>query len=387
MKTALRVGWRAGVGRGGAAVGADRRGQGGGAWRGGMGPARSSGALGVCAPLGPALHGSTEAMGPSFAGVSAAAAPANSGGAEEGAPAEANLDASHPTPRRGSPERRKTAASGPDGPGAWDAADRRPAPSRASGVGAAAARTVARRFPTPRRGRKGASGASSEGPERVARPGFAGFGMGFGWAFESCPIMQAYRTSPHPRQAGRISRSNSVTKRRARIHHRQVIRADLDPRSRPPRRPRRGRSRAARQARANQGRTSPKAPETQAFPPPAAVPAWARASGRAGESDPLFFAGAGLALLDAYLRRDPPAAGALRARLALQSAAASAKILRLNADAAALRDLRFAIGDRRASAGASCFSCGATCAGRPPSLDARRLADAAARPRPVPSRP
>jgi hypothetical protein len=59
----------------------------------------------------------------------------------------------------------------------------------------------------------------------------------------------------------------------------------------------------------------------------------------------LFAAGAGLALLDAHLRRDPPWARALRSRLALQSAAASAKILRLNADAAALRDLRFAVGD------------------------------------------
>ncbi len=89
-------------------------------------------------------------------------------------------------------------------------------------------------------------------------------------------------------------------------------------------------------------RTSAKAPETQAFPPPAPVPVWARAGGGAGE-DPLFAAGAGLALLDAFLRRDPPAAGALRSRLALMSAAASAKILRLNADVAAFRDLRFAV--------------------------------------------
>ena len=96
---------------------------------------------------------------------------------------------------------------------------------------------------------------------------------------------------------------------------------------------------------ARTSRTSAKGPGTQAFPPPAAVPSWARASGRAGQGDPLFFAGAGLALLDAFLRRDPPCAGALRARLALQSAAASAKILRLNADEGALRDLRFAVGD------------------------------------------
>jgi hypothetical protein len=51
----------------------------------------------------------------------------------------------------------------------------------------------------------------------------------------------------------------------------------------------------------------------------------------------LFAAGAGLALLDVLLRADPPAVGALRARLALQSAAACAKILRINADDAALR--------------------------------------------------
>jgi hypothetical protein len=78
----------------------------------------------------------------------------------------------------------------------------------------------------------------------------------------------------------------------------------------------------------------------QPFPSLAAapVPAWARANGRP-DGDPLFVAGAGLALLDSFLRRDPPCAGALRSRLALQSAAASAKILRVNADEGALRDL------------------------------------------------
>ena len=40
---------------------------------------------------------------------------------------------------------------------------------------------------------------------------------------------------------------------------------------------------------------SPKVPELRAFPPPPAVPAWARATGRAGESEPLFFAGVSLA--------------------------------------------------------------------------------------------
>jgi Protein of unknown function (DUF1403) len=83
-------------------------------------------------------------------------------------------------------------------------------------------------------------------------------------------------------------------------------------------------------------------------------------------------------LLDACLRADPPAAGALRARLALQSVAACAKILRLNADAAALRDLRFAAGDPLGPA-ANLVSLWRDGTGRPPSLDPARILDAAAR--------
>jgi Protein of unknown function (DUF1403) len=130
-----------------------------------------------------------------------------------------------------------------------------------------------------------------------------------------------------------------------------------------------------RSARAS--RTSAKAPERRPFPPPAAVPSWARASGRTGEGDPLFFAGAGLALLDAFLRRDPPSAGALRSRLALHSAAASAKILRLNTHEGALRDLRFAVGD--AGPAARLIQLWRDLVARPPSLDPGRLATAAAR--------
>ena len=117
----------------------------------------------------------------------------------------------------------------------------------------------------------------------------------------------------------------------------------------------------------------------QPFPSLAAapVPAWARASGRAGQGDPLFFAGAGLALLDAFLRRDPPCAGALRSRLALMSAAASAKILRLNADEGALRDLCFAVGDDPGPA-AKLLRLWRELTARPPSLDAARLATVAA---------
>jgi Protein of unknown function (DUF1403) len=126
---------------------------------------------------------------------------------------------------------------------------------------------------------------------------------------------------------------------------------------------------------AGTSRTSANAAETQAFPP-AAVPTWARANGRAGE-DPLFFAGASLALLDAHLRRDPPAAGTLRSRLALHSAAASAKILRLNAQEGALRDLRFAVGEDPGPA-AKLLTLWREFASRPPSLDPGRLVAATA---------
>jgi hypothetical protein len=70
------------------------------------------------------------------------------------------------------------------------------------------------------------------------------------------------------------------------------------------------------------------------------VPSRAGPSGRAGEGAPLFAAGASLALLDALLRRDPPAAGALGQRFALHSAAASAKILRFNTAAQIEMELR-----------------------------------------------
>jgi Protein of unknown function (DUF1403) len=117
----------------------------------------------------------------------------------------------------------------------------------------------------------------------------------------------------------------------------------------------------------------------QPFPSLAAapVPAWARASGRA-DGEPLFFAaGAGLALLDAFLRRDPPAAGALRQRLALQSAAACAKILRLNTHEGALRDLRFAVGEGLGPV-AKLLVLWRELASRPPSLDPGRILDVAA---------
>jgi Protein of unknown function (DUF1403) len=159
------------------------------------------------------------------------------------------------------------------------------------------------------------------------------------------------------------------------MHHAQVIRADLTLVPDPAADPGEGVPAPLRRG-AGTSRTSAKATETRAFPPPA-VPSWARANGRAGQGGPLFAAGASLALLDAHLRRDPPAAGALRARLALHSAAASAKILRLNTDEGALRDLRFAVGD--AGPAARLLQLWRNLAGRPPSLDPSRLAAAAAR--------
>jgi hypothetical protein len=158
-----------------------------------------------------------------------------------------------------------------------------------------------------------------------------------------------------------------------------VIRADLTPSSNPLADP----TADVAETAAGPIRPSPRAKRAavnllaaQPFPP-AGAPIWARASGKAGQGDPLFFAGAALALLDTHLRRDPPCAGALRQRLALQSAAASAKVLRLNADATALRDLRFAVAAEPPPT-AKLLHLWRDLAARPPSLESSRLAAAAA---------
>jgi hypothetical protein len=185
--------------------------------------------------------------------------------------------------------------------------------------------------------------------------------------------MQTYRTFfTHDKRGGFLART--VDKAPPSIHHREVIRAD--PTLVPDPSADLGEAVSAPLRRsAGTSRTSATAPETPAFPLPAAAPTWARANGRARE-DSLFAAGASLALLDAHLRLEPPAAGALRARLAVQSAAASAKILRLNPDTAALRDLRFAVGD--AGPAARLLHLWRELAARPPSLDPNRFAAAAA---------
>jgi Protein of unknown function (DUF1403) len=158
-----------------------------------------------------------------------------------------------------------------------------------------------------------------------------------------------------------------------------VIRANLTPFPSPTAAPGEGTPvQPQRRGRAQRTPTDPLGP--QSFPSLAAapVPAWARASGRAGQGDPLFAAGAGLALLDAHLRHDPPCAGALRARMALKSATASAKILRVNADDGGLRDLRFAVGDPLGPP-ATLLSLWRDIASRPPGLDPGRISDAVAR--------
>ncbi len=64
----------------------------------------------------------------------------------------------------------------------------------------------------------------------------------------------------------------------------------------------------------------------------------ANVSSGAANSCAAFSAGAGLALLDAILRENPPFAGALSQRLALRAAVSCARIARLREDASALRD-------------------------------------------------
>ena len=151
---------------------------------------------------------------------------------------------------------------------------------------------------------------------------------------------------------------------------RQVIRADLDPARRPPADPGRRFPRRLRSAR-EPSRARRKPRKGKPFRRRRrSRPGRGRAEGQ-GRAIPCSPPAPASRLLDAALRPDPPAAGALRARLALQSAAASAKILRLNADAAALRDLRFAVGDpTRARGEALCRSGAMAPAGRPASTPA-----------------
>ena len=74
------------------------------------------------------------------------------------------------------------------------------------GVGGRAAAQPSRRVSDASPSSTSASGAASGRARRGSRPGFAAFGMGFGRASESCPIRQAYRTSPpHDKRGGYLA--------------------------------------------------------------------------------------------------------------------------------------------------------------------------------------
>ncbi len=168
---------------------------------------------------------------------------------------------------------------------------------------------------------------------------------------------------------------NDVTKRRSGLRSR-MRRFDpedpLAPGAAPPR-PARGRS--ARASRADAGRPSNSLIAC-------AYPAWAGppARGAAAEltAGAAFSAGAGLALLDQLLRAEPPFAGALRQRLALRAAAASASLLRLREDEAALRDAEhLSPGGAQTSPAGRVHRLWRAFVGRPVTLDAAALAAAA----------
>ena len=134
VKTALRVGWRAGADRGGAAGGANPGAAGRGRLARRLGPAGLPGPWRHARPQACAAR-LNEAMWPSFAEVPAAAARANSGGAEEGAPASSDSDPARSDASASFPGSAEERRSGPDGPRAWGVADCRSSPNRALGAG------------------------------------------------------------------------------------------------------------------------------------------------------------------------------------------------------------------------------------------------------------
>ena len=162
------------------------------------------------------------------------------------------------------------------------------------------------------------------------------------------------------------------------MHHRQVIRTHPDLLDDPDATAAAPQAKGARATRINANRL-----QLQSFLPHV-VPTWARASGGAGRGDLLFFAGASLALLDGFLRHEPPYAGALRKRLALMSAAASAKML-VSTPTQRLCDLHFAVGDALGPA-ATLASLWRDLAGRPRALDPGRLRHRGGAARPGPAR-
>ena len=170
----------------------------------------------------------------------------------------------------------------------------------------------------------------------------------------------------------------SVTKRRRRFTMRQVIRADLELLA--------DRRQTSRGPRCRAASRSAREPSRAKRKPRNSKPFRRRRRSRPGRGQA---EGQGRAI-----RCLPPAPGSLcstpfcaptrppPARCAPASRCRAprprAKILRLNADEAALRDLRFAVGDPLGPA-ANLLSLWRDGAGRPPSLDPGRILDAAAR--------
>ncbi|MGA9599089.1 MAG: DUF1403 family protein [Methylocystis sp.] len=107
-------------------------------------------------------------------------------------------------------------------------------------------------------------------------------------------------------------------------------------------------------------------------------PGWARVVlGTPAESPAAFFAaGASLALLDGVVRENPPCAGALRQRLALKAATASARLLRLREDEGALRDAEHLAASAEPGPAGRLHRLWRGLAGNDARLDAKRLGEA-----------
>ena len=166
-----------------------------------LGPAGLPGPWRARGPPRPALPGSNEAMGPSFAEVPAAAA-RRTGRGRGGRPRRSDSDAARSDASARFPGSAEERRFGSDGPRAWGAADRRScAKQGVAGRGAARSSSLRAAF-------SDASAAQSVASERLRdAEGAQGrisraFCMGSGRAFESCPIRQAYRTSPHHDKRG-----------------------------------------------------------------------------------------------------------------------------------------------------------------------------------------
>ncbi|MFY9629429.1 MAG: DUF1403 family protein, partial [Methylocystis sp.] len=115
----------------------------------------------------------------------------------------------------------------------------------------------------------------------------------------------------------------------------------------------------------------------QGFPPWARPPI-APAVDAEARSGAAFRAGAGLALLDAALRQDPPFSGALRQRLALRAATSCAALARHREDFSALRDAEhLSPGGARTSPAGRLHRFWRDFSGRPVEPDAKTLRRAA----------